>query len=300
MLTLPGFHREPLLFSMPLPSLQAIQDQDLEPFCQFLRANLNSRIPQDQWVAAFRQPWLADKPNNGFLIRDDKGEIVGGIGAIYSEQSINGQPERLCNITSWCVKDEFRAQSMRLAMAVVSQEGYHFTDLTPTDVVAGSLKFLKFKAMDPTILLLPHKPWVGSGGARVYSDPGKVESQLPEAALRSWQAHRELPWLRHAVVGRDQDWCHVVYKTVTVKRMPCAKIIGLSDAALWLRWQKPFGRHLLLRRGMLGSWVEQRLLPERPAGAIELKGYKSKMFRSDSLQAAQISNLYSELTALDL
>jgi len=288
---------------MPLPTLHPIQDPDLEPFCAFLRTHLNSTIPQKDWVAAFRRPWMPnnlDKPNNGFLIRDDSSDIVGGIGAIYSQQTIASQPERLCNITSWCVLEAYRAQSMRLAMAVVSQAGYSFTDLTPTDVVADSLKFLKFKAMDPTILLLPHKPWAAGGGARVVDDPARVEGQLPPAALDNWQAHRDLPWLSHAAIGSGQQWCHVVYKTIRVKKLRCAKIIGCSDAGLLLRWHGALGRHLLLRRGMVGSWVEQRLLPHRPEGAIELHGYKAKMFRSDTLSEAQISNLYSELTALDL
>ena len=285
---------------MPLPSLHPITDQDLAPFCRFLRANLNDRIPLDDWVAAFQRPWLADKPNNGFLIRDDDGHIAGGIGAIYSGQLIDGRIERLCNITSWCVLEKYRAQSMRLAMAVVSQPGYHFTDLTPTDVVAGSLRFLKFKAMDPTVLLLPHRPWTGTQGMKVIDDPTTIEDRLPEAALRNWHAHRDLPWLSHAMVGRDTDWCHVVYKTVRVKKMRCAKILGLSDPELWLRGHGAFGRLLLMQRAMVGSWVEQRLLPKRPQGALTLAGYKSKMFRSGGLEEAQISNLYSELTALDL
>lgn len=281
---------------MALPTLHPITDQQLVPFCRFLRANLNDRIPLDQWVDGFRRPWLRDKPNNGFLVRDPDGDIVGGIGAIYSEQWIDGRPERFCNITSWCVQEPFRAQSMRLAMAVVSQPGFHFTDLTPTDVVAGSLKFLKFQAMDPTILLLPHRPWATAGGARVVDSPDQVPDGL---ARRQWQDHQGLPWLRHLLLSDGDQACYVAYKTIPVKKLRCAKVIGVSDPALWLRWHGAFGRHLLLQ-GMVASWVEQRLLPERPSSAIELAGYKPKMFRSETLSQAQISNLYSELAALDL
>ena len=77
--------------------------------------------------------------NHGFAIRNTAGRMVGGIGAIYAERIIRGRPERFCNITSWCVLDEYRSHSMRLAMALVSQPGYHFTDLSPTTIVAGSL-----------------------------------------------------------------------------------------------------------------------------------------------------------------
>src|SRR5690242_7544788 len=123
----------------PSPALLPIRDEDLREFCTFLHEHLSPAIPVGQWVDAFRQHWRVEKPNNGFLIRASDGTIVGGIGAIYSEQRVRGRAERFCNITSWCVLDAYRSHSMRLAMALVSQPGYHFTDFSPTKVVAGSL-----------------------------------------------------------------------------------------------------------------------------------------------------------------
>ncbi len=104
------------------------------------------------------QTWYPGKPNNGFLIRHE-GRIVGGIGAIYAERKVRGRLERFCNITSWCVLDEFRAQSMRLAIALTGQPGFHFTDLTPTEVVSRTLQFLKFRAMDERQAIWPNPPW---------------------------------------------------------------------------------------------------------------------------------------------
>ena len=37
-----------------------------------------------------------------------------------------------------------------------------------------------------------------------------------------------------------------------------------------------------------------------PAGAVQLSGYRQKVFRSDTLGEADMSNLYSEMVALDL
>ena len=104
------------------------------------------------------QDWCPSKPNNGFLIRHE-GRIVGGIGAIYAERLVRGRTERFCNITSWCVLDAFRAQSMRLAMALTGQPGFHFTDLTPTEVVSKTLQFLKFKPMNERQAIWPNLPW---------------------------------------------------------------------------------------------------------------------------------------------
>src|SRR3984893_15859979 len=157
---------------MILPTLEPIRDEDLPEFCRFLRETLSRERSAEEWAKAFAQNWCPSKPNNGFAIRHE-GRIVGGIGAIYAEGSVRGQTERFCNITSWCVLDAFRAQSMRLAMAVTTQSGFHFTDLTPTEVVSKTLQFLKFKPMNERQAIWPNVPWpfAGLAGVRVLTDP---------------------------------------------------------------------------------------------------------------------------------
>src|ERR1043166_807240 len=103
--------------AMTLPTIPPIREEDLPGFCGFLSEHLRRYRSPEEWAKAFRQNWCPGKPNNGFLLRAD-GRIVGGIGAIYAQRRVRGRLERFCNITSWCVLDEFRPQSMRLAMAL--------------------------------------------------------------------------------------------------------------------------------------------------------------------------------------
>ena len=198
---------------MALPTLLPIEDEDLPEFCRFLTQNLSRERTADAWEQAFRQPWCRDKPNNGFMVRSE-GAVVGGIGAIYADRSIRGKECRICNITSWCVLDSFRTQSMRLAMAVTAQPGLHFSDLTPTEVVSKTLQFLKFKPMDERQAVFLNRPAAPSwlGGARVVTDPAEIEASLSPPDARVWRDHRHLSWLRHLAVGRDAAWCHVVWK----------------------------------------------------------------------------------------
>ena len=285
---------------MALPTLEPIRDDDLSAFCRFLTEHLSSQRTPEKWAQAFRQDWGVAKPNNGFLIRD-QGRIVGGIGAIYAERLIRGRPERFCNITSWCVLEAYRAQSMRLAMAVVSQPGFHFTDLTPTEVVSKTLQFLKFKPMNERHAVWPNFPWPFSrlSGTRVIADPDRIEAVLDAANAKVFRDHRHLPWLRHAAVGRPGDYCHVVWKPNRLKGVAGAIVLAMSDAALFLRYRLALGTHLL-RHGFLYTRVESRLLPRLPLLSLELAGYRNKVFRSDTLTEADISNLYSEIVALDL
>jgi len=284
---------------MSRPALEPIQDGDLLRFCVFLNENLNPRIAPPTWVQAFQQDWGVAKPNNGFLIRD-AGRIVGGIGAIYSAQVIRGQPERFCNITSWCVLEPFRSQSMRLALALTGQPGYHYTDLTPTAVVAGSLRFLKFTPMNDRRTVWPNLPRPFSQGIRILTDGESIAEHLPPEAARVYRDHRHLPWLGQLAVGRPGAFCHVVYKQGTLRRLPCADVLHVSNPDLFLRYQRPLGHYWLTRHGLLTTRVESRFLSRRPRLAREVGGYLPKMYRSDTLGEADISNLYSELAALDL
>jgi hypothetical protein len=214
---------------------------------------------------------------------------------------IRGRPERFCNITSWCVLEEYRAQSMRLAMAVVSQPGFHFTDLTPTEVVSKTLQFLKFKPMNERQAVWPNFPWPFSRfhGVRVVTCHDAIEAVLAVEDAKVFRDHRSLPWLRHAAVGRPGAYCHVVWKPNRLKGVPGAMVLAFSDAELFLRYRLPIGGHLL-RQACFYTRVESRLLPRLPALSLELAGFRNKVFRSDTLAEADISNLYTEIVGLDL
>jgi hypothetical protein len=283
-----------------LPTLEPIGDADLPEFCRFLVEHLSSERSPEQWAQAFRHNWGMAKPNNGFLIRD-QGNIVGGIGAIYAQRLVRGHSERFCNITSWCVLEPYRTQSMRLAMAVVSQPGFHFTDLTPTEVVSKTLQFLKFKPMNERQAVWPNLPWhlAWLGGVRVITDPDRIEKALPPDDAKALRDHRPLPWLRHAAVGRPGAFCHVVWKPTRLRGIPGAMVLAFSDPGLFLRHRLALGGHLL-GQGCLYTRVESRLLPRVPSLARELAGFRNKVFRSDTLTEADISNLYTEMVALDL
>jgi hypothetical protein len=287
---------------MALPKLEPIRDEDLPAFCAFLHTHLNPSHPADVWADAFRQNWGVDKPNNGFLIRDDAGNIVAGIGAIYGAYPVRGKLEQFCNITSWMVLDAYRTQSMRLAMAVISQPGFHFTDLSPTAVVEQSLKFLKFKPMNEarTVLFNLPAPHQRLSGARIESNPERIEHVLDAASAKVYRDHKHFPWLKFLAVGKGNNRSLVIYKRASLKNLPSAEIIGFTNPNTFHQYLPVLGCHFLLS-GMLTTRVESRLLPSKPAWPhTELTGYRHRVFRSDTLGEADIQNLYSEYVALDL
>lgn len=286
---------------MSLPTVEPIRDQDLPAFCRFLTENLSRERSAEAWADAFKHDWCSTKPNNGYLLRHD-GRIVGGIGAIYADRPIHGRSERFCNISSWCVLDAYRAQSMRLAMALTAQPGFHFTDLTPTEVVSRTLQFLKFKPMNERHAIWPNLPWpfARMAATRVVADPDEIGRVLASDDAKAYRDHCHLPWLMHFAVGRPGKWCYVVWKRTRLKGIVGAIILALSNPELFLRYRLALGSHLLVHHGLSYTRVESRLLPRLPTLCIELSGYRNKVFKSDTLTVADMSNLYSELVALDL
>lgn len=282
---------------MAKPLIEPITAELLPEFAAFLEANMPVSRSAEDWVAGLQQSWSESRPNHGFLMRDE-GKVVGGIGAYYADRTIRGQMERFCNITSWCVLDSHRKYSMQLAMHIVAQTGYHFTDFSPTKVVAGTLQFFKFKSLEDGVVVIPNLPLPPFFGS-VVTEPAQIEQCLSGEMHRVWKDHAQFPWLQHVIVGRPGDWCHVIYKRGKFKKLPCANIIYISNAEIFTRHLKRLG-WFFFWQGLMTTHIEKRTLAKLPGLARVRTGFNQKQFLSSTLAASDIDYLYSETVALDL
>lgn len=281
---------------MSKPEILPITSADLPEVGVFLNAHLAPGRSAQAWAEGLATHWRGERPNHGFLLRDG-GRIVGTICAYYAEREIDGRTVNTCNITSWCVLDAYRKLSMKLALAVVNQPGYHYTDFSPTAVVSGVLRFLNFRALPEAQVVVFNLPL--PGGGRVIHDAAAIERTLQGPALQIYRDHARFPWLRHALVGRDGRWCHVIHKPFTFKGMAAAQVLYLGDAPLFREALAAWCRSLALR-GVATTHVEQRFLPARPWHSAVRSGFNAKVHRGDTLRDDQIDYLYSETMALDL
>ena len=129
-----------------MAKVEPILDDDLDAVAEFLHQHMNSRISPEIWKQTFEHTWCPEKPNSGFLIRDDD-RIVGVHGALYSEQFVRGIPHRFCNLTSWCVLKPYRNYSFILAQRLLDQEGWNFTNFSATDAAARVYRRLEFSTL---------------------------------------------------------------------------------------------------------------------------------------------------------
>lgn len=279
--------------------VKPITDADVRPVGEFLEAHLNDRVTSEVWADALDVPWSVDRPNAGFMLVDDDA-VVGAHLAFYSERMIDGRPERFCNLAAWCVRPEYRFHGLRLLKALLAQDGYHFTDLSPSGSVVGINSRLGFTFLDTATALVPNLPWPSRPGRHVISsDPRLIERTLTGRDLELYRDHATAGAARHLVLISDDEWCYVVFRKERRKGLSVfATVLHVSNPALFRKLLRPLGSHLLLRHRAAAMLVEDRVVGARPGLAFALRSPRRRMFRSAELEPAQIDYFYSELVCV--
>ena len=272
--------------------LAPITDADVAAVVDFLHTHHD---PDASWTQACSAALGEVKaPNHGFMLRDGR-TVVGTLLALYSERLVMGRVERFCNMGSWCVLPNYRSRSILLVNALLAQEGYHFTVLSPTAGSQEILAWLKFGFFDTSAVLIPNLPWPSlPGRTRISADPQVIESTLTGAELQLYRDHARALVVRHLVLIRGLDSCYVMYR----KASPAlANILHVSNADLFHHALIPLTRHLLMRCGLVATLAELRIIERAPQLSFRLNSWP-KMYRSPSLEPGQIDYLYSELVCV--
>jgi len=275
--------------------ISPITDADIAAVADFLHVNYQDRVP---WASSrLAGPWKVEAPNHGFMLRNGQ-RIVGAHLAFYSERQITGRMERFCDLGTWCVLPEFRLHSIRLIKAVLAQDGYHFTALTPSDKVASIHARFGFRPLDTRAVLIPNLPWpTPPGRTTISADPHVIESTLAGMELELYRDHAQALAARHLVLLRGADSCYVMYRKMRVRGAPLAVIVHVSDPQVFRRAVLPLTRHLLVRHRLPATIAELRIIGRGPPISSKVTPWP-KMYRSASLQPDQIDDLYSELVCI--
>jgi hypothetical protein len=275
--------------------LAPITDADIAAVADFLHVNYDERVPWARSLLA--EPWKVEAPNHGFVLRDGQ-RIVGAHTAFYSERQVAGRMERFCDLGTWYVLPEFRSHSIRLIKGLLAQQGYHFTALSPSQEVTPIHTWLGFHHFDTAAALMLNLPWpTPPGRTTISTDPDVIESTLTGTELQLYHDHAQALAARHVILIRDQDSCYVMYRETSIKSIPLAVILHVSNPQLFRRAILPLSRHLLVRHRLLATVAELRIIGCMLPLSFKVTSWP-KMYRSASLRPDQIDDLYSELACV--
>ncbi|TFC07215.1 hypothetical protein E3O42_00140 [Cryobacterium adonitolivorans] len=227
--------------------------------------------------------------------------VVGAYVAVYSEREVDGELRRFCNLAAFCVLEDYRADSLRLIRTILAQQGYEFTDFSPSGNVVALNERLGFALLDTATRLAPNLPRLPRRGVTVSDDPRRVAGVLTGQDARAYQDHKDAPAARHIVVISQGEYGYLVVRKDRRKRLPffaSPLYVGGSRELLRSAWPQ-VGSHLLLRHAALATLGERRVLGFLPALGVDLGSPRAKMFRSQVMPAGAIDYLYSELTLLE-
>jgi hypothetical protein len=275
--------------------LIAITEADITAVAEFLHANLDHRVPWARSISAL--PWKVEAPNHGFMLKNGQ-RIVGAQLAFYAERPVGGKPERFCNLSAWYVLPDYRFHSIPLLMAVLAQDGYNFTCLSPNRDVASIITRLKFRPLDTSAAVMPNLPWPGrADGTRISADPDVIGSTLTGVELDLYHDHAHALAAHHLLLLRNHDYCYVMYRKMRFKSLPFAVILHVSNPELFQRALRPLCRYLLVRHRLVATRAELRTIGCQPLLSVKRNPW-IKMYRSTHLEPGQIDDLYSELVCV--
>jgi hypothetical protein len=277
--------------------LRPITDDDLDAVARFLHVHHDGNVPVDSFRRSFMAHHSTSRPNSGVMLVDGD-DVVGVYLAYYSDRVINGRLQRICNLGSWYVLPQYRRYSLKMAKAILTQDGFQFLDLSPSETVAALNERLRFNYLDNRAVVLPAVPWPWRP-ARISSDPLVIQQALSGEELRLYNDHRDAPAARHIVLRDRGAVCYVVLRVVKRKKLPVAIVVHASRPDMLRRMIHPFVGFALLRHRVVAVAVELRWLDGKaPGGSIPWR-LKPKMFHSPTLRPEDIDYFYSELLFLE-
>jgi acetoacetyl-CoA synthetase len=270
-----------------------------------LRFN-NKGLRQEHWQQLFVDHSGLQNDRFGWVL-DDGGEVVGFVGTILSERTVRGQKVRLCNTSSWIVRDEYRAHSLALHAKVLADPTVCVTNLSPTPQVLKLLGKMRFTLMDKSerIIVPVVTPRTLADRCQVITRPAQLERILSGEALRFFRDH-QLPYNRHALLRSREGDCYLMMnrslKIVAGKlRLPFARVHHIGAPDVFTRHTEKVAARLALALKVVGLIVDERMLRGRiPWHSFARPGgRRTAAFRSDVLTATDVDGLYTEAVLLN-
>jgi hypothetical protein len=272
-----------------------------------LLLELDSAYSREKWREIFDYQWESDEGYVGYALVDDR-KVVGFNGAIFSRRIIDGREAKVCNLTSWVVKEQYRTESLRLVFPFLRLKGYTITNLTMNDRAWEVTRRLGFKNLDTNVRILFPLPGLSATRKEeapvIVTDQGKIAEILDPDNLKIFRDHSHYN-CGHLVAQDKRGYSYIIYTKKLYRKYNCdisyAHIHYISDRSAFLRGLNKIKLYFLKSRKCLFLAVDERLIGN--ATIPYSKAYQLKiprMYKSDVLSREQIDNLYSELVVLGL
>lgn len=279
-----------------MTSVRPARPSEVSEICTFLVTHMDPSVSRERFYNLFTYPWMADKPNLGFVL-EDEGRLVGFLSTIYADREIGGAPVRFCNLSSWFVLPEYRNHSLALLAAAHRQADLVFTNLTSRPAVRKISLALRYQLLDTyKLFAFPFAQfWTLGRMPRVLFQRDAIEPLLPPAQQKLLRDHAATP-CGHLLIRRRGQSCYIIWIRRVKKGIPFCELLYVSAPELLRDCFEPVKLALCLRSRAPAVAIDERLLGARLPLLYAFE--RISLFKSNRVGPADIDNLYSELALL--
>lgn len=282
-------------------TIQKAFSDDFERVYPLFEGFDGAQIPKEEWKKIFAPPWKSPEGFCGYLLLQNN-DVKGYLGLIFSQRLIDRKPEKVCNMTSWIVREDCRSQSLLLLLESLKLKDYTLTNFTASPTVATILKRLGFTEVPMHQRVVLPFPNFSSGAhsCTCLFDPAKIRSRLSEVDGSIFDDHQQLNCM-HLLLSSENDDCYVVLKKTWRKHLPFAKIHYMSRPDVFVTWIERLALKICLHFHVCGVMVDERYLRGHALkGGVSYPHQRRAYMRaaSNAINVTQIDTLYSELVLL--
>src|SRR5690606_15245151 len=131
------------------------------------------------------------------------------------------------------------------------QDGYHFTDLSPSGNTLTVNSKLGFTHLDTRSVLVHTARFGKWRGVRLVTDHRSLDKLIEERDRKVYEDHIGAAAARHVLLQTDKGNCYVIFRKDRRKGWPLfASLLYVSNAEAFRRSISHFSRHLLFSGGI--------------------------------------------------
>jgi hypothetical protein len=283
----------------PVTTIRQVKPGDFEKVLPLFQGfATHSQVNPDDWRKIFSAIWSGQEPSFGYILEDHR-EAVGFLGTLFSTRMIRNTPREFCNLTSWIVKPEYRAESLSLLFPLLSRKKLTLTNFTASNRVISVLQKIGFKSLeDHYFMLLPYP--VPLSGCKLILNPDEMKKMLEGEDLCIHQDHRNLHCIQ-VVMETPGGILFIILNPARKKNLPVLFVDYLNDPELFNDFKQRCVFAICRQFKVYGLMIGAHSLRGRsPRFGLRITRRHSLLYRSNEVAPEDIDTLYSEIQVLGL
>lgn len=258
-------------------------------------------VSREDWFQLLSKHWFPDHDHFGYVLMEGE-QVVGFLGASFSERNIGGNRFAVCNLFCWYVWEDYRKESLLLLRPILNLPNMTITTLTPSQVTSIIFERFKFEKLERQVMIFPLLPSLSlQTGIEFVTDPLLIESQLAGDDKKIFVDHSFAPCCHLLLTHRGQkEYCYLIYNRVQKKGLHFTQVCFISNKDLFASSFARVKWFFLRQKRTVFTVVDKRLIKGCKVGlGFNYTLRYPRLYRSDTLQPEEIDNLYSELLFLE-